>query len=138
MTMTDEEMAQMIHGPGRDATMKEQQVFTCPRWCTQPEDEEQWEQHIGEWSEVHLGNGGKVLVRPRMAWFEGSDDFVDVRTEPVEDNEGVFVTRDEQRAINTCMDERWAEIGEENGDRKWAYDGADQDYAAGLPEGHAA
>jgi hypothetical protein len=60
---------------GRVETMRYHNLHTCPDWCTQPDDEDQWEHHVSEWAELDGESSGYVLrVRARASWW---DDYPD-------------------------------------------------------------
>jgi hypothetical protein len=85
--------AAIAAGPGADRmqVMREHGVTACPDWCPQPDDEEQYEEHIGPGSSFTTENGDTVTVRPRVSWFSDVDPSVDITINPGEDGDGVVL-----------------------------------------------
>ncbi|WP_430787045.1 hypothetical protein [Actinoplanes sp. G11-F43] len=85
--------AAIADGPGADRmqVMRKHGVTACPDWCPQPDDEDQYEEHIGPGSSFTTANGDTVTVRPRVSWFSDVDPSVDIIANPGEGSDGVVL-----------------------------------------------
>lgn len=53
----------------RTVMMREHQIFHCPFWCIQPDDEEQNEQHFSKQIPFTTADGQVILFRVQMTWW---------------------------------------------------------------------
>lgn len=110
----------------RAQTMRDYGLYECPDWCTQPDDEDQHEQHVGEWSHLELSEA-TVRVRPRMAWTTDGADQVDVEILDADGAPCGRLTLDEWRQVEQLVSAAEGEMDDH--DTTWAYDGAEEDAA---------
>lgn len=112
----------------RAARMLEMGVFRCPDWCTQPDDEEQYEEHFKEPVEIVTVDSVTVRIGLRMSWFD-VDNLLIVITPPQLDAWGDFVfSAQDYRGFTEIVDGLITEAQYGQG-VIWAYEGAEEDEA---------
>lgn len=126
----------------RDDMLRYHNLFTCPDWCTQPGDEEQYEQHHGEWSEQDT-DGGVLRVRPNASWWDEHPDWVEIElagqgaqpslggSSPDAVGSVLLAVADVDSVVDMLTEARDLVDGWRSGSGgwKWAYDGAEEDAA---------
>ncbi len=108
----------------REEAMRAQEVYRCPVWCAQPDDEEQHEEHFSDWSRYENADGEHFATRKRLSWHDPANSHIEVAT--LGEGGTVNLTLAEMNAI--VMDVLYSEERAlENFDERWAYDGAEAD-----------
>jgi hypothetical protein len=109
----------------REDTMQYHGVFTCPSWCVQPTDEDQWEQHVSDWRVCSLDDGDGAMVRIWSSWWSDSDDNqVEIALVPAS---GTTVRLSDwaRDQLNDLIDHARDDM--DSYDEQWAYPGAEDD-----------
>jgi hypothetical protein len=149
MVISDEERARLHpkHSPQtaaerRRELMRHHGIYRCPDWCVQDDEEDQYEEHWGDWTSITTDDGDELAVRPRMSWWDDSgEDHVEVRITPapspvpVSGDQGVYLNTAAVQQLRDLLDA--AESAHEH-HRTYddpdatipAYDGAEDDEVA--------
>ncbi|HZM82932.1 MAG TPA: hypothetical protein VFC19_45025 [Candidatus Limnocylindrales bacterium] len=122
----------------RDEVMRYHDLWTCPQWCVQDPEEDQYEQHWGQWNTMAPdGSGDVIQVRARLSWWTNDDGdpttrHVEVQTIPGrrDDPVGVLLETENLDQLRDMIDE--AEDQMDYYDEKWAYPGAEDDYNSAV------
>jgi hypothetical protein len=108
----------------RDEFMRGHNIYACPDWCAQPDDENDYEAHTSEITVYTTAAGQGVGVRLLVGWWEGDEEQIIIRTQLDNYNEldMTFADWAEVTRIGNDLIEQHQADG-----TIWAYDGAEHD-----------
>jgi hypothetical protein len=127
----------------RREAMRDYGLFWCPDWCVRHAEEDQWEQHFGEWTVLRTRDGEEIAVRPWSSWHAGEGDHVEVRVTVAagsDPDSGVMLTPGELDELRDLLDAAQEQSEQDDpGLLVPAYDGAedDEDGTSDWAQAHA-